>query len=40
LHNQLTERNPVSYREQHLPFFNEADWYYAMQKGGIVAVNQ
>jgi urea transport system ATP-binding protein len=23
--------------EQHLHFVREADWYYAMQKGGIVA---
>jgi urea transport system ATP-binding protein len=23
--------------EQHLHFVRQADWYYAMQKGGIVA---
>jgi len=23
--------------EQHLHFVRQADWYYAMQKGGVVA---
>jgi urea transport system ATP-binding protein len=26
--------------EQHLHFVRQADWYYAMQKGGIVASGQ
>jgi urea transport system ATP-binding protein len=26
--------------EQHLHFVRQADWYYAMQKGGIVAAGE
>jgi urea transport system ATP-binding protein len=26
--------------EQHLQFVRQADWYYAMQRGGIVAKGQ